>query len=221
MSTEKADTAEEFCKSFDGSWFGLRLGEKVYPAVLTGLQTKGTVGIQYFTAPYGSTEGIKQTLSLKWEDRDKHLVRDYPNLGAVKFGPTVAYLSVKPRRQWKKGYYASNISMTVPNEALVKKEIPNIRLMTNNRDLVWQVYNRELFNPWYALDCLNKGEGLGYPLSRHFGLYITDSCRDPVISYKHSGSAGVFQGGKFKLLANFRHLKELFSRETKTSISIV
>lgn len=207
----KADTIEEFRRSYNGSWFGLRHNGKVYPATLASNRqiTPEHLGVKYHT----TQEGAPLQKDVNWASDRLNLLRDYPDLGMVKIGATVGYLSVDPLRQWHKGYYPPNIKVHVPNGPDIKQINPNVRFTPSHPYIVWQVYNREFWHPSEAIRLIGEGEGVGYPLSPNFSVCALKEFEYPVLCYKRK-TIGNYNGG-WKLVDPYKIYKDQFRRETK------
>lgn len=213
----KADVIEEFMKSYSSSWFGVKniLGTGVVPCQLAKDRTaaKGMLPVTYMV----SSEGKMLSHDLKWDTERNNIVRGYPTLGAVKAGPTVGYISVKPRRQFKKGYVPENVDMHVPNSTDIRKLFPRMLISPASRRVVWQIFNRTYWKPQEAISLINDGEGVGYPLSAHFSVYIGENWDSPMLLH-NAQIVGAHRDGVFKLLPEYKIYKEQFERETKERI---
>lgn len=213
----KADVIEEFARSFSSSWFGVKglVGSGVVPCILAKDRqvAKGFLAIGYMVG----ADGKMLSHDLKWDTERQHIIRDYPTLGALKAGPTVGYLSVKPRRQFKKGYVPENVDMYVPNAADIRKLFPRLLVSPTSKRVVWQVFNRNYWSPRDAIGLINDGEGVGYPLSAHFSVYIGDNWDSPMLLH-NSTIVGAHRDGVFRLLPEYKIYREQFERETKEKI---
>lgn len=205
-----ADTMGEFLKSYAEGWFGLKVGQGIVPAKIT----PRTASSEVLTLQYLTNKG-KSTLSkdLVWHGERDLLVRGYPDLGCVKVGPTVGYLRVRPAKQFKKGFVSSNVELFVPNQSQIKKVFPRFVASTTNKELIWQVFDREYFHPLRAVELMDEGEGVGYPLSKNFGLYCDSNHPNLLILYKNR-SIGAYKDKTFQLFQTFKDFKEQFQRET-------
>lgn len=209
----EADVIEEFIKSYNGAYFGLRIDGKVYPAMLSQerrADRAGVLALSYFPTKEGKS---KKSYDLDWISGRDNLVRGFPDLGNLKIGQTYAYVSVRPQRQWKKGYVPENVELYIPNIQQIQKVWPRYYVSSTSRGLIWQIYNREFWHPKAAIEALEKGENLGYPLSQHFGVYITDNNVSPIITHKKV-DIGVYSENKFQLFPAYGVYVEQFKRET-------
>lgn len=209
----KADTIQEFVRSYNGSWVGLRIGDKIFPAALNSgrLVTPEHLGLKYNTNP----EGAQLQRDINWlTDRDS-ILRDFPDLGMIQIGATIGYLSTKPYRQWHKGYYPQHVKVWVPNLDDIRALKPEVRFASSHPYVLWQVYNREFWHPTEAVRLLGLGEGVGYPLSRNFGVYTKMDFENPLICYKGS-TIGAYEGSEgWVLFDNFKQYTTQFKRETQ------
>lgn len=218
----KADVLEEFSRSFSTSWFAVKDGGFGTPGTTIPCQLakdRGAVAKGYLALSYMvDRTGKMLSADLRWETHRQCIIRDYPTLGAVKAGPTVGYLSVKPRRQFKKGYVAENIDMHVPNQADIRKLFPRMLITSPGaKRVVWQVFNRDLWSPKDAIALIEEGEGIGYPLSEHFSVYIGDSWDSPMLLHNTS-VIGAYRDKVFRLLPEYKIYREQFERETKEKV---
>jgi hypothetical protein len=216
----QADTLDEFRKSFSDGWFGIKINGKVYPAVIDqnkiGETDRGVLPVKYI--PIKTTQS---TLSaeIKWDTERDRLLRAYPSLGCVKAGQTVGYLRVRPLRQYQKGYVYSNADLYVPNLSQIKKFFPRQSTSTGSREIVWQLWNREYWHPMAAVELMDSGEGVGYPLSQNFGLYCNSELPHLIIMHKNH-DVGAYKDGQFELFNKFGLLKEQFTRETTVACKV-
>lgn len=208
-----ADIKEEFTKSFSDGWFGLKIKDDIFPAKLSLNREVGrnTLPLQYMA----TKEGKFLSYDLDWTSQRDQLIRDYPDLGCVKVGQTVGYLSVRPQRQYKKGFVPNNVSVFAPNQTQIRKVFPRFIASSGDKGVVWQVFNRERWEPKEAVRLLDEGEGVGYPLSKDFGLYCHSELPNLILLCK-THDVGVYKDGKFQLFKNFKHLAEQFQRQTDT-----
>lgn len=213
-----ADTMEEFSKSYSDSIFGIRMKEGVFPCFIAPRSEvgKGSIPLIYYTGP---GKGEQRSHDLNWVAERDTLVREFPFLGCFKVGPTVGYLRVNPLKQYKKGYFTSNVEVFCPNTSEVRKVFPRFVPSSGLKEVVWQVYRREFFHPLRAVELIEEGEGVGYPLSSNFGLYIRADSPNPIILHK-SRDAGVYKKGVFELFKPYELLKEQFARETKVECKV-
>jgi hypothetical protein len=209
-----ADTIEEFQKSYADSYFGLRIKDKVFPAKIKAV-SRNVLTCTYTAAKSGGTLSHE----IDWLTGRDILDRDYPDLGCVKIGPTVGYMSVRPYRQFKKGYVPDNAEIMVPNKQQIRKVLPRFVPSTSHKDVVWAVYNPEYWHPDEARRLFSVGEGVGYPLSINFSLYLNSDVPNPLIGYK-TRSIGVYNESKrrYELFKGMEIFKEQFERETKVKI---
>lgn len=216
----KADIIEEFAKSFSSSWFGakdLGIGPAgmIIPCQVARdrMVPPGILPITYMA----DNTGRMLSYDVRWDIGRTNLIRTFPNLGAVKAGPTVAYLGVKPRRQFQKGYVPENIDCHIPNKEEIRKVFPRLLLGPNTKRLVWQVFNRTYWTPQAAIKLIEEGEGIGYPLSAHWSVYVSGQWEDPLLM-RNNKIVGAYRDKRFKLLPDFLIYKDEFKRDTKEFI---
>ncbi len=212
----KSDTVEEFLKSFGKSWLAVITDPKegvVHPAKIDHKKTssKGGVCFRYMVDKEGSKE---LSTEIDWTTGRDNLIRDYPDLGMLKVGPTVGYLEVRPYRQWSKGYFPDNATLHVMNQQDVLAARPRLLLSPYSKSVIWQIYNREYWTMKAALEELNKGENVGFPISRDVAVYLHTNIEDPCIAYKKT-LMGTVQGNKIKMLHGFGIFREHIERVTK------
>lgn len=206
-----ADTIEEFLKSFKEGFFGLRIGEELYPARLADrVSGRGVIPLQYMVNDKGSF----QSHDVTWETQRENIIRGYPDLGYFKVGPTCGYVRTRPYRQYQKGYVPSNVEVFIPNLTQIRMVFPRFIATGNSKELVWQIYNRQLWHPDAALKALADGEGAGYPLSNNFAVYLNSGAEVPILCMKNRDVGVVNSAGKYELFKKFADLKEQFQRET-------
>jgi hypothetical protein len=212
-----ADTQEEFVKSYADGFFGVKIDGKVYPSrVVKDRVTKRTVlPIRYMC----DKEGKELSMDVDWVAGRGTILRGYPDLGCIKVGPTLAYLSVRPLRQYKKGYVPDNVLLHIPNQYQIRKVLPRFIATSSSKEVVWQVFNREYWELAAAVALLDKSEGVGYPLSQNFGIYLHSDHPNPIILCKNH-DAGVYKDGKVELFKNFGVWKEQFQRETGVEANV-
>jgi len=210
----EADTINEFIKSYHEGWFGLRLNDKqLVPSHITETRQKaeGYVALRYIPKA-GSSQELSHDLN--WISEKEKLERGYPDLGMIKIGHTVGYMKTRPYRQFKKGYVPANVELFVPNYTEIRKQFPRFVVSSSNREVIWQVFNREWWHPLEAIRLMDEGEGVGYPVSHNFGLY----CRadvDNILILRKNRDIGVYTGGRFEIFKGSEMFKEEFTRETK------
>jgi hypothetical protein len=216
----KADTIEEFLKSFSKSYLAISLDSKsniVHPARIDASKevSKDSISFRYIVDREGKNE---LSTEVSWNSGRHTLIRDYPNLGMVKAGPSVGYLEVRPHRQWSKGYYAENVSLNVPNYRDVTSIKPNLMLNPYSRQVIWQIYNREFWTMQKALEEFEKGEHVGFPISSDVAVYLIKDIADPCVAYKNTMVGSVRDGKEIKLLHGFKIFKEHLERCTKMEV---
>ena len=211
-----ADIIGEFQKSFAEGWFGLKLNGNVFPAqVATRTAAKEVLPIKYIANKGGST----LSRDVIWQTERESVLRAYPLLGCLKIGPTCGYLKVRPQKQYKKGYVPSNVELFIPNQSQIKRSFPKFVATPSQKEVVWQVFNREFFHPDRAVQLMDEGEGVGYPLSYNFGLYCDSEHTNPMILYKNR-TIGAYTGKEYELFKGFDLLKDQFERETKVTCKV-
>lgn len=207
-----ADTQDEFIKSYNEGYFGIKLEGKVFPCRVDRSReaTKRTIlPLRYLI----NKDGKELSKDVDWVAERDALIRGYPDLGCIKVGPTLAYLSVRPLRQYKKGYVSDNVNVHIPNQFQIRRIFPRFIATPASKEVVWQVFNREYWELAKAVELLDTGEGAGYPLSQNFGIYLHSDHPNPIILCKNH-DAGVFKNGKVEFFKNYSVLKEQFQRET-------
>lgn len=208
-----ADTLPEFVKSYSEGFFGLKMKSDVVPCKIaikdTPIKTD-VLALQYMV----SSNGKYLSHEMNWLASRTDIQRGYPDLGCVKIGPTMGYLSVRPFRQFKKGYVPANAVIYVPNQSQIRKVMPRFIASTASKEVIWQVFNREYWELARALELMEEGEGVGYPLSQNFGVYLHSEHVNPLIICKNH-DAGVVKGERVELFKNFSHLREQLLRETE------
>lgn len=207
-----ADKQEEFERSFGGSYFGFKHNGKVFPAKLAVDRAKPAAGSMPMTY-YLDQEGKSLSYDLRWLTEREKLIRGYPTLGNIKVQNTFAYLSVRPSRQYRKGFAPENVTMVIPNLKDIQSKLPKFFVPKNSPKVAWRVFNEEYWHPALAAALMDQGEELGYPLSKNFATYISAAWETPLISYKGQ-DVGNYERGDWRLFQNFVHLKEQFQRET-------
>jgi hypothetical protein len=211
-----ADTKEEFIKSFQEGHFGLKIKDEIFPARIAGTRnvSRNILPLSYMA----TKDGKYLSFDLDWTTQREMLIRDYPDLGCVKMGPTVGYLSTHPKRQFKKGYVPANVGAMIPNQTQIRRIFSRFIASSGSKDVIWQVFRRERWEPKEAIRLMDEGDGVGYPLSKDFGVYLNADLPNPLILCK-THDVGVFDG-EFKLFKNFSFLAEQFERQTETKIGV-
>lgn len=219
MLSAKADVIEEFAKSFSSSWFAVKglVPGALAPAHISKDRAAagGHLPITFISGP----SGLTLSHDLRWDTGRDQIIRDFPTLGAVKAGPTVCYMDVKPRRQFKKGYVPENVDFYVPNEASIKRHFPRIHIGKTSKRLIWHIFNRMYWGPHDAASLIADGEEIGCPLSNKFSLYVDESWDAPVLM-REKQIVGVCREGNFLLLPEYEIFKEEFKRATKEQIEV-
>lgn len=214
----QADTMPEFIKSYNEGFFGLKLKGSILPAKIVPIReaARNVLCLSYMA----TKDGKYLSHDLNWESSREDLIRDYPDLGCLKVGPTVGYLSVRPARQYKKGYVPANVQIYVPNQSQIRKVFPRFIATSNSKDVVWQVFNREYWEAKEAVRLMDEGEGVGFPLSKNFGLYCHAEQPHLILIHK-THDVGVYnKDGQFELFKHFGHLKEQLARETNVEARV-
>lgn len=212
--SERADTLNEFVRSYERSWVGMR-GEngRVYPARINFGAFDASTGVLKLKR-ISDPDKPEEESELVWKQDRMTLVRDMPDLGMISLGPTIGYLSTKPARHWHKGYYPNNVLLHIHNLPDISAVEKLATFHTKLPKVLWQVYNREYWHPKEAIRLIEEGEGVGYPLSKHFGVYLQKDVEHPLIAYKKE-LAGVYsKEGNWVFLDRFKPCVEQFKRET-------
>jgi hypothetical protein len=212
-----ADTLAEFVKSFSDGYFGLRIGDNIFPAKLAERPNTARENLALSYIPANGKQPLSRDIN--WQTERDMLIRGYPDLGCIKVSQTVGYLKTRPARQFKKGYVTANVELFVPNATEIKKSFPRFVASASSKSVVWQIFNREYWTPAEAVRLMDAGEGAGYPLSPHFGLYMRADTPNLLILHKNK-DVGVYRDGRFELFDKFDLLKEQFTRETKTEVHV-
>lgn len=218
--SSKADTIEEFVRSYGkGSYVGVNIDPKsttIHPARIDVnhlAAIPGKIQLRYMV----DASGKELSKEIDWIAERDVLIREYPKLGMLKVGPTIGYLSVKPLRQWKKGYYYENVQMHIPNKADLQTVRPRAMLTPASKTVVWHVYNREFWTVPKALELMEEGEGIGYPINYELGVYLRKDMEIPCVAYKNE-LVGSIDDNKVHVLHKYKLYSQQIERAFKMEV---
>jgi len=168
--------------------------------------------------------GHQNTPMLRTYDRDAEEHKDYPyvedewlfecpQVGMVSDGTSVMYLNRIPERQWKMGY-TNNVVRTNQFNHWEIREMRLPMMDVTDQKVLDFVYNPKYTSMADGLSSMDRGDVLGFPLSRTFAVSLKRTAKWPVLHYKE-WTVGWVEDGVACLHEETQHLFEELSQYTE------
>jgi hypothetical protein len=224
------ESLADFWQYYRGQYFGVKApNDKIYSCYIHDRD-----GTDIILGQFNGDEIEKVRLS--WDEFKRVGLFGNPVLGTIEFGPTYAYLSANARRESIKGLSLGKLLVMCPNKEFVFGEYGKSKNFFKNAftggqfaspdelRTAYTIYNKKYFEWYAALSLLERGKRLGFPVSRHCGMFLDPGSSGIQLSYKARKVGTVTSDGPYAsevlLARQFTPLIPVLSHILPTTVTI-
>lgn len=204
------ETLEDFIQYFIHTYIAKREGDQRVP-FLVEKSTRTGIVLQPTSKEFREA-GVGK-ISVPFNEIIETYELTHPSTGAISTDNTVIYITLSPRRQYKKGVCENRLNIHKFHGTKLAPELVHISYWVHS------LYNNKYFKFNELLKLMQKGERIGGAISPKIGVIVRKGIALPLITYKDK-IIGVVEKNYIKILPQYLIYKDPIYRATNTNIIV-